>query len=235
MWLSTKEEKYSEKKHYADHGYFGNRRLAFLLFFNLTFYLCMSPSPHLCKHHCYITVYTQYMSQTKLCGSSDVAEKQTWMCKKRLLVPGPIWSKRPNRVARIEEEIKMCAGSISMIRELFVKNNNKKTRMGEELHSLALHVQFQIYPPTYCRTMSVECSSHFKNIIVVAEITTGCRHNSSMDMSCFNPILVTIFQHCQVSYWCKIQQEISIQKSKSTEIISLLSYLAETFHHIIRT
>lgn len=52
-----------------------------------------------------------------------------------------------------------------------------------------------------------------KNIIVVAAVTTGCRHNSSMDM-CYlnlNP------------------------KSRDDHHFGAMLYLAETFHHVIMT
>lgn len=106
-----------------------------------------------------------------LYGSLDGVGKQSWMCKKRLLVPGAIWLKNSNRVIETEEEIKMCVGTISTIKELFIKStkqewsedyplwhsthsqswwrNNTETQRFLTDNSKTMHVQLHIYPPHF--------------------------------------------------------------------------------------
>ncbi len=154
------------------------------------------------------------------------------MCQKWLLVPRPIWSKKPKRVVGIEEEIKMCVVSTSVIRALFVKNTKNKnggritpcgicvcavpdilTHLGEVKSSqFYLHCSisqitsclkglYNLYsirhnPSSdpqlrwggWCLLNVVTTMQIGKNTLVVAEITTD-----------FNPILVTICLHCQIS------------------------------------
>lgn len=108
---------------------------------------------------CFLICYQSKLLHLRV--SSDVAEKQTRMCKKWLLAPGPIWSKKPNRVVGIEEELKMCVGSISTIRELLVKNT--KTRIMQRITPCVTCARAVPDTPTYNRTMSVEYSSYIAN------------------------------------------------------------------------